>query len=636
MSLSGALRRIGGECPRYNVKATVVPCPGTDYVFLYGGFDENDTLDSTVYLYNVSTNTWHADRTHLALYREGHLATYIGDGNVLVFGGVPDDQAPSTGSDSFQTDSVMMVYSVTSRKWHAAPQALLSNAPARRSRHACCLDPNGRTLYLSGGLVEAWPVPDLYTYDMATGEWLGPVDFVARFDHLLAVHDGKLYSFGGLDGDMNHITNRITYMNLHDGSVVDVSVRDGTVPLLFGGPLPERVHHPNTFEYVWLESGVPSLRLEVALPLWGCDAATQMSVTQADLVSFSRTPLFGIADLQKVFDEDPLEYAWRHAFVAGDTLYVLGHGNDELSALSAVILVDLRALGLAAETAPSLADDMKRLFFSEEYADFDILAFRTSADKEAHGDASLDPEVVAHMHRMRVHKSVLLARWAHFRRVVDSGMYETHAGALVVPEPFHIVRALVYYLYTGSVDFSELTPALTTVDYSSLLILSNLYELPQLRSLVLLSLFKRLNSSEFHIPQDNPEATVSTMLRVWENAVVSNEDIFVTKIEDIIRNCWPVVTRSRAFIDMPKPLIVKLCQNCFDGKTPGNSPRSHRDSFDSTNSLLLSPAFLYRKEHSNSPFMKNFDDDTASLRELLAITSSFPPLQEIYDRNEDK
>lgn len=660
------LRQMDGECPRYNVKSTIVPCPDTDYVFLYGGFDENDNLDSNVYLYNVRTNTWEIDSSHPGLFREGHLGTYIGDGMVFVFGGVPYDEVPEltplANDNSLRKDALMMVYSVKNRQWQSAGLMFLVNAPTRRSRHACCLSEDKRIIYLSGGLVNSSPLNDLYTYDMGTGTWLGPIEFVARFDHLIAVHDGKLYTFGGLDGEMNHVTNHITYMNLETLSVVDVHMKDGPssslqrhLQDLFGGKLQEQLgnlespaRHPNSYEYVWLDLGHPSNRLEVTLPLWGSATnSNDVSVTETNLTSFSRVPLIRMGNSahfsSQNLDIDPDDYTWRHTFVFDGKLYIVGHSGDESDTvatnylLSCTMMIDLSGLGIGPAKPKSslLVSDYEQMFLSQKYADFDIITFRTAEDKDASEDDNeeIDYDEALNMNerlsRIKVHRSILLARWPHFRRVIDSGMSEVRSSALFVPEPHLPVWALLFYLYTGTIDFQNKTSQLlSTVDYSVLLLLSNLYELPELRSLVLHELFGRLSSSDFVATPESAESFLATVIRLWENAVTSNEDLFILKIEGIIRDSWPVVTRSQAFIHMPKASIVKLCQECFDRKTPANSPRPKRDSFESEHSPLLPSLLLFREENSNSPFMRSFDDDSASLREHL-ISHTIPHLQRI-------
>lgn len=678
-----------GDFPRFNVKSTLVPCTDTNYVFLYGGFDENDNLDSNVYLYNMTSRMWEVDSAHTGLYREGHLALYLGDGNVFVFGGVPEDEVPRLDPHAddltLRKDLPMLMYSVYDRTWQSAPSLFLANAPSCRSRHACCLSEDGRTIYLSGGLINSAPLADLYSYDLKSGTWLGPVEFVARFDHKIAFHDGKLYSFGGLDGEMNHVTNKVTYMNLDDLSLVDVITKEGPrkKPILnsisagadlFGGPLsiPEYTIHqekavdedtetlPATFEKIWLDSGNPLVKLEVRVPPWGCESHLQgISVTLTNLSSYSSVSLLTQRDIERYFTLNNVisslnnAYQWRHAFVVKHNLYLLGHANlDPESALaqnnllSTVLEVNLRDLGIdiQSETEKTpLISDLATFFLSGEYTDFVMFAFKDQETKDCYASSDLNASILMdegfvaeNLLPIPVHKAILLARWPHFRRVIDSGMSETQSGQLFVPEPFSPVRALVYYLYTGTLDKNGVMgPSLTAVEYSALLVLSQLYELPNLASQVLVVLFKLLSSDVFTLPEastpEDLENTIDSILRIWQNSLILNEEMFMSKVEEIIHNHWSIVSRSRLFMSLSKILIVKLCQNCFDRRNH-HSPPPKRDSFDSAFSGTPSPAVQYRKEHSNSPFTKTFDDDFASPHEYLRHShslSSFPVLQNI-------
>lgn len=668
-------------------------------MFLYGGFDENDNLDSNVYLYNMATRQWEVDSAHSGLYREGHLALYLGDGNVFVFGGVPEDEVPRLDPHDdvkFRKDLLMLMYSIYERTWQSAPGIFLANAPSGRSRHACCLSDDKRTIFLSGGLINSTPLADLYCYDLRSGTWMGPVEFIGRFDHKISFHDGKLYSFGGLDGDMNHVTNKVSYMNLADRSVVDVFTKDGpkmnstsnyllVATDLFGGALwiPEYPNHqdkpqeedagvlPATYEKFWLDSGNPLVKLEVAVPLCGHESYQKgISVTLTHLSSYSRLSLLTQRDIVRYanssgeLNSDLVahlhSYQWRHAYVVEGNLYLVGHLHSETdqphslsNLLSTVLEVDLLDLGIDPQPQTDelpLVSDFRTYFLTGEYTDFAILAFKDQETKDRHAESEvdstflLDPDFVAdNLRLVPVHNAILLARWPHFRRVINSGMSETRSGQLFVPEPYAPVRALLYYLYTGTLDMNGAAGlGLTTLEYSTLLILSNLYELPKLRSVVLNVLFRLLASDQFMLSEvgdpDLLERTVESILRIWQNAYILNEVMFMGKVEDIIHSNWSLISRSRLFMGLSKVLIVKLCQNCFDRKNRENTPTPKRDSFDSINSSTMSPAFQYRKEHSNSPFTKTFEDDLSSPHEQLTHSrsmSSFPQMQNIPRRFSD-
>lgn len=675
--------------PRYNVKLTLVPCTGTDWVFLFGGFDENDNLDHCVYLLNTKTMTWEVDDRHTGLYREGHLAVYIGQGNIFVFGGVPHDEfpdisAPASSDSTFRKDSLMMVYNIFDRKWIAAPQFAMQNAPSLRSRHACCLSPDGTKIYISGGLVNSIPLNELYCYNLATGVWHGPIDFAARFDHFITVYEGKLFSFGGLDTDMNHVDSSIVYFNFNDQSIGEVSL------LLRPNIDNDHLTQTDAFlagncERVYADAVINSLlKIEVALPLWGFENNKKgITISYHDLAEFQHISLINLRNidlsLQRTNQQTTERFAWKHSFVScTGLLYVLGYEKpSSLSALedeplsvnsnlSVILQVQLADLGIPTGLVPkaekvlqygslALVNDFKNMLIKEEFTDFEIITLKNDSIKDEYNDSpdKLDEMVSAFMtgnaydgqsfSRIRVHKSILLARWPHFQRVISSGMNETVSNRMFIPEPYSCVKGLVFYLYTGSIDFSDfITPAFTIVDYSGLLILSNLYELADLRAQTLFQLFKSLNVLlQFSSALADLDYTIGLVLQVWKNSIVSNESVFVSKMIEIIKNNWSTVTRSKLFLSLPKHLIIRLCQDCVDELTIKNAAITSMDhsktsSIDSASALPQTPNGSHvaaRNAHSNSPFLRIVNhellpsvQDRESL-EVPSVQGQFPALQ---------
>lgn len=687
----------GDNSPRYNVKSTLVPCTGTDYVFLYGGFDDNDNLDSNVYLLNLKEKVWEVDDKHAGLYREGHLAVYIGSGNILVFGGIPYDELtdyiPSRSENgvNYRKDSIMLIYNLFDRKWVSAPNFVLESAPSMRSRHACCLSPDGNKMYVSGGLVNSTPLNDLYCYDLLSGVWHGPIEFAARFDHSITVYDGKLFSFGGLDKDMNHVTRSITYFNFSDQSIGEISLLLKPIynPRLYDSSMIEEEEEeeeeedylneksinqsieepssflPNNCEKIYLDSGVnPSLKLDISLPLWGFDNNDRgIAISYHDLNDFQYIPLVNLKNINSNLKLNGLKvingYAWKHTFVSDNGyLYILGYEKcpassrrlsvssnpDEstsvLSNLISVLEIELIGLGIPTELASkgdkkvqngslNLINDFKNFLLHEQFTDFEIVTFSDDVMRNKYEDdpdymaseineALSNPQFQAHNFKvLKTHKSILLARWPHFQRLISSGMNETMTNRMFIPEPYNSVKALIFYLYSGSIEFeSYITPPFSIIDYSSLLILSNLYELPDLRAQTLFQLYKELNTLILNNNTNETDLKIDLILRVWSNAIISNESVFVSKMVEIIKTNWSLITRSQLFTNLSKDLIIKLCQDCSEGVVADSrlSPKSNRNSFDSLNSPPQTPNHLInhndiRQSHSNSPFLRQVNNE---------------------------
>ena len=162
---------------------------------------------------------------------------------------------------------------------------------------------------------------------------------------------------------------------------------------------------------------------------------------------------------------------------------------------------------------PSMSDDFLNFLVNEEFTDFEIVTFRDETIMEEYNnfpdkyidviDKSMTSQAIFDdvLRSIKVHKSILLARWKHFRRLIDSGMNEAISNKMFIPEPYSWVRGLVFYLYTDKIDLREFEfPLGTLVDCSGVFLLSNLYEIPQLRIKLLSSLYKKL--SNFVIEED--------------------------------------------------------------------------------------------------------------------------------------
>lgn len=766
----------GDNAPRYNVKATLVPCTGTPYVFLFGGFDEFDNLDSNVYLLNLETRVWEVDEKHAGLFREGHLAIYIGDGNILVFGGIPHDEFPMSddlhgpsgtgstgGASGFAKDSLMMIYNVFSRTWVGPPNFTLTNAPSSRSRHACCLSPDGTKVYISGGLVNSSPLNDLYCYDLVNGNWTGPIDFIARFDHFISEHNGKLYSFGGLNKDMNHVNHTLTWFELSDYSIGELvllrkpinfalpkiytKVEDSNNPgdeeeeeeeeIDYDGEELELILNKRNYqnfnsadcEHIYMDSGVNSeIKLDVSLPLWGStNRDREYTISAFNISEFRYMPLMNMSS-----NSSARTFEWRHSFVSSDgVLYLLGHptiennntsssaaqgatarnagssngtdssagtrinGNEdgEMAEFDADVSIDeptgesskltyFTAINVADLGVPNLHDsnnnnnsgstlssDFTKLLLNGDFSDFEILTLSTThvrddyqnnpdsyhnlIDKRMNGELiNMDGDIFK---SIKVHKSILLARWPHFRRLIDSGMSETKHNMMFIAEPFLWVQCMIFFIYTDSINFEGNGPSTSLIsiyDYSGMLVLSNVYEIPQMRSKILHKMYHLMDilSKASGIVY---EATIDLILQVWANVLLSEEPAFLLCITTYIRDRWPMFLRSKAFKDLPKDLIIRLCEDCtddsmlrsrsskFSSKGKNNRKKwsnreGHTPEPDVLRLLNGSPESppvgrTLRLSHSNSPFLRHLPGTTTTLEPRAIRTSASFPILRNYD-----
>lgn len=584
-----SLHQAKGAIPSHNLKSTIVACSGTPYVFLYGGFDENDALDSNVYLLNTDSMEWEIDSKLDGLYREGHLAVYLNNGNILIFGGLPfDDEITLSGTVSGVTsdgemrkDSLMMIYNIFDKKWIGPPDFALTNAPSSRARHACCLTPDGTKFFVSGGLVKTSVLSDLYCYDLASGTWSGPFEFEPRFDHTIIYHNDRIYCFGGLNGDMNHVKT-VTFYSLKTQSKCEVSVSSLTTANFSS----------LSYDLFILENGKDSETcLFVNLPAW--NTAGGVDIASLNLTDFEVQVLFEQLDFLKFVKkvERNGRYLWNCAFMNHNgTLYLLGNKKRQFShflggplasnglenedeavrendwieeeqdsvvlggKLTHVLEVDMGLFGFSSHQSSNLTSDLERLFESHLFADFEITSLGEENDKR-----NFENQVAYNTKSLSVHKSILSARWPHFYRMISAGMNETLESKVFIPEPFYRVKAMVYYLYVGKLEPDE---QLKIHDYSALVVLANMYELSEFRNMVLLRLVSLFEQYKNWFKND--EDSISELLRIWKDLSISNEQVLLSKVISFIKEKWGIITRSKSFILLSKDDIVKLCQDCTD------------------------------------------------------------------------
>ncbi|KAH8813334.1 hypothetical protein F5884DRAFT_820924 [Xylogone sp. PMI_703] len=152
-----------------------------------------------------------------------------------------------------------------------------------------------------------------------------------------------------------------------------------------------------------------------------------------------------------------------------------------------------------------------------------------------------------------VHKLILQARWPHFARLYNSQMAEFHTKRMHIPEPYLIVKAFLYYLYTDSIqpeDCGDLN------DVAGLLVMSNIYNIPHLRLLCVNRLSKELD--------------VDHACTIWHCAGTANEGWLRKKAASFCMMHWGRVVRTEGFLRLPRQALVDLSQEIdMEGRVVG-------------------------------------------------------------------
>jgi hypothetical protein len=300
-------------------------------------------------------------------------------------------------------------------------------------------------------------------------------------------------------------------------------------------------------------------------------------------------------------------WRWHYLAIApGSTMaYLLGCPieNDDIGEgeeyLSDVLPIDLTQYGIHPDQLPGekpvdgmLGWDLGKVFDTEDSgSDFIIRAMKDEAAEgdewdvegmwgrnvistpdaaqqmlEQREDDDLPPENVMGP-PIRVHKLILLSRWRHFQSVYNARMREYHRGRLYLPEPYTVVKAFLYYLYTDSIATSPICPDISTV--AGMLVMANLYDMARLRTLCLNRLYNELD--------------VESAAVVWERAGTAGEDALRKKAAGFVLTYWGRVVRTRGFRRLSRRSLMELCEEVDEeGRVMGGDELGYEGSAPGT------------------------------------------------------
>jgi hypothetical protein len=187
----------------------------------------------------------------------------------------------------------------------------------------------------------------------------------------------------------------------------------------------------------------------------------------------------------------------------------------------------------------------------EEWDEDAMMSASMSADSNSDAnwlssDAATSPPIL-------VHKLILQARWPHFARLYNAQMAEFHTKRMHIPEPYSVVKAFLYYLYTDSIHPDD-CPELN--DVAGLLVLSNIYNIPNLRLLCVNRLSKELGVDHACI--------------IWHCAGIANEEWLRKRAANFCLMHWGRVVRTQGFLKLPRQALVELSQEIdMEGRVVG-------------------------------------------------------------------
>jgi hypothetical protein len=160
---------------------------------------------------------------------------------------------------------------------------------------------------------------------------------------------------------------------------------------------------------------------------------------------------------------------------------------------------------------------------------------------------------------IHVHRLILQARWPHFARLWASQMAEFHTKKMHIPEPYSVVKAFLYYLYTDRIDPTDddAHNAMAVLsDVAGLLVMSNIYNIPHLRLLCVNRLSKELDVDHACI--------------IWYCAGLANEEWLRKRTACFCMTHWGRVVRTVGFQRLPRSALVELSQEVdMEGRVVG-------------------------------------------------------------------
>lgn len=252
-----------------------------------------------------------------------------------------------------------------------------------------------------------------------------------------------------------------------------------------------------------------------------------------------------------------------------DTTDVPGIGEE--NNLTEVLQIDLQKFGILGNELMSDRTERNRILASERQRSSihsglgaDLLAafdqppecgsgtdfiITAEHDDKEYNDAndsvvSLSPQGQP-SNPIHVHKIILQTRWPHFKRLYASQMVEYHTKKMHIPEPYSVVRAFLYYLYTDSIA-SHPQYCSDISDVAGMLVMANLYDIPRLRVLCVNRLSRELD--------------VSNAAVIWERAVRTNEGWLKRHAAAFCLANWGRIVRTDAFRSLSRQSLVELCE----------------------------------------------------------------------------
>lgn len=539
-------------------------------LIVFGGENEHREYLSDVVILDIPTSTWHQPEIRGPIPRgRARHAAVIHDDKLFIIGGV-------AGENNVILDELSYLDLKTwtwSRSWRFTA----------RFDHIAWVW--GDRLWIFGGLdPDMERTTDIWWLDLKGVPSLGMTASQGTVDSHVQLGN-MTHSPDGISSASSHqLTARSNNYAANSGSV-QVRNSNRRKPIAPGAisclKFTSGPHVPALFSGTHFQAYASGVLLDLVTPSetvreYNCN----LSSLDLDSLRWQR-----LADGQEIFNSG---YRWHYCTIdpSGTKAWLLGcsldvgatPGTGDDNHMSDVLCINLEKYGLLGNKMAEFSPDQSRMMYHDHSglghtsglssdllavfdqppvsgsgADFIITANPDDQngldDPSHHADnpqleMGLIPHDAVTSPPIHVHRLILQIRWPHFKRLYSARMAEFHTKRMHIPEPYSVVRAFLYYLYTGSISgHPENCPDI--IDVAGMLVMANLYDLPTLRLLCVNRLSRELD--------------VENAAIIWERAGRTNEQWLMRRAAQFCLSHWGRIVRTDGFKSLSRQSLIDLC-----------------------------------------------------------------------------
>ncbi|ORX96608.1 galactose oxidase [Basidiobolus meristosporus CBS 931.73] len=457
------------------------------YVFGGGGVVTNE-----LHSLDIQSLVWTTHKDSIGkppTKRYGHTSSLYG-GYIIIFG----------GSNEFQEYcNDLVLYNIEKKTW-IHPHV---NGPKVAARYLHTATVYKDKLYVYGGFARnsdcTYVLDELNILDLKTFTWSEPISVPPRYNHSATIVGDKIYIYAGKDESGSTVDDlfSLDLVNLKIHPCFGIT---GKIELLKSQHFTEAVGNRLLVFGKYICEAIP----QAAYGLWALDLTT-WKWTQMDCKSALSN---GVWNYFTVMEDESKDHT--NLLLLGNTEKVRPTPYDHFRDL---LSLNLESFGIWTIPPSTVNSDFAYLLNEQELSDFQI--------------------VTEEGRTLYVHKVILVARWPHFRSLLQSNMSEINGGRMKVEESYPVMHTFLKYIYQDS--FDEESPWHITAD---VLVLAEMYMVHRLKKICANLLYHK------HL-------RVDTCAYIFQQAVMSQEEGLKVLVVEYIFENYGAVMKTSGLLDMP-------------------------------------------------------------------------------------